>query len=114
MTMLSMTGFGKAEAVFGGRYVLSAEVGSVNRKQLEVRCSLPPECGFFEERVRKIAARYISRGALQVRMTIHGRDGGVSGSPWWIPPPWSLSSGSAWLFAAAALWTNAPSTWRDC
>ena len=81
MTMLSMTGFGKAETVFGGRYVLSAEVGSVNRKQLEVRCSLPPECGFFEERVRKIAARYISRGALQVRMTIHGRDGGVSGEP---------------------------------
>ena len=79
--MLSMTGFGKAEAVFGGRYILSAEVGSVNRKQLEVRCSLPPECAFFEERVRKIAARYISRGAIQVRMTIHGRDGGVSGEP---------------------------------
>ncbi|MBQ9501899.1 MAG: YicC family protein [Lentisphaeria bacterium] len=81
MTMLSMTGFGKAEAVFDGRFILTAEVGSVNRKQLEVRCSLPQECGFFEERVRKIAARYISRGAVQVRMTIHGRDGGVSGEP---------------------------------
>ncbi|MBQ7208745.1 MAG: YicC family protein [Lentisphaeria bacterium] len=77
--MLSMTGFGKAETMFGERLVLSAEVSSVNRKQLEIRCNLPPDCAAFEDPARKLTARYISRGAVQIRVSLHGRQGAASG-----------------------------------
>ena len=77
--MLSMTGFGKAETMFGDRLVLSAEVSSVNRKQLEIRCNLPPDCAAFEDLARKLTARYISRGAVQIRVVLHGRQGDSSG-----------------------------------
>lgn len=79
--MLSMTGFGKAEALLGDGLLLTAEVNSVNRKQLEVRCNLPSECSAFEDKVRKTAANYISRGALQVRVSLQGKNGGFSGEP---------------------------------
>jgi len=77
--MLSMTGFGKAETMFGERLVLSAEVSSVNRKQLEIRCNLPPDCAAFEDPARRLTARYISRGAVQIRVSLHGRQGASSG-----------------------------------
>lgn len=77
--MLSMTGFGKAELVFNEGLVLSAEISSVNRKQLEIRSSLPAECSAFEDVLRKIATSSISRGALQVKVTLQGKDGSRSG-----------------------------------
>ena len=79
--MLSMTGFGKAEQLFAESLILTAEISSVNRKQLEIRCNLPPECTAFEDKVRKTATAYTSRGALQVRVTLQGKNGGASGSP---------------------------------
>lgn len=79
--MLSMTGFGKAELLFCDSLILSAEISSVNRKQLEIRCNLPSECSAFEDRVRKIASAYISRGALQVRVVLQTSKGGSSGTP---------------------------------
>ena len=77
--MLSMTGFGKAEQLFCDSLILTAEISSVNRKQLEIRCNLPLECSAFEDKVRKTAADYISRGAVQVRVSLQGKNGGVSG-----------------------------------
>ena len=77
--MLSMTGFGKAELVFNEGFVLSAEISSVNRKQLEIRSSLPAECSAFEDVLRKTAASSISRGALQVKVTLQGKNGSRSG-----------------------------------
>ena len=79
--MLSMTGFGKAEQLFSEGLVLTAEISSVNRKQLEIRCNLPGECAAFEDKVRKIASGYISRGALQVRVSLMGKNGSSSAVP---------------------------------
>ena len=79
--MLSMTGFGKAELLFNESFVLAAEISSVNRKQLEIRSNLPGECSAFEDMVRKTAAQYISRGAVQVRVALLGKNGGNSAVP---------------------------------
>ncbi len=70
--MLSMTGFGKGSAVFDGRQRFIAEVSSVNRKQLEARISLPPEFSGFELNARKLIGEYVSRGAVQLRVSFDG------------------------------------------
>ena len=79
--MLSMTGFGKGEAVFSGNMLLTAEISSVNRKQLELRCNLPEECSGFEDRIRKLLSGSISRGAVQVRVSLQNSSGGKAGDP---------------------------------
>lgn len=68
--MLSMTGFGKGEFVFsdGRRYQI--EISSVNRKQFELRVALPPGMGELETAARNCLAKWISRGAVQLRLTV--------------------------------------------
>ena len=68
--MLSMTGFGRGEAVFGNDCRLTAEVSSVNRKQLEIRLIAPAELSGEEPVVRKIVGQYFNRGAVQLRLTV--------------------------------------------
>ena len=67
MAILSMTGFGSGRAEIGGNAVY-AEISTVNRKQLEVRFSLPRDFGSFEHELRKIVQEKISRGMVSVRM----------------------------------------------
>ncbi|MDR0931487.1 MAG: YicC family protein [Victivallales bacterium] len=65
--MYSMTGFGKGSAEFNG-ISLSAEISSVNRKQLELRISAPAEFSPFEPLARKLVGEAVSRGAVQLRI----------------------------------------------
>ena len=65
--LFSMTGFGKGECAFGEGGMLSVQISSVNRKQFELRCSLPGELAFAEVNARKIVGSAVSRGALQLR-----------------------------------------------
>ena len=65
--LFSMTGFGKGECACGDRGVLSVQISSVNRKQFELRCSLPSELASAEVNARKIIAETVSRGAVQLR-----------------------------------------------
>lgn len=65
-----MTGFGKAEGQFGNSLFFSIEISSVNRKQLELRCSLPAELSGFENLVRQKIGSFISRGAVSVKATV--------------------------------------------
>ena len=51
--MRSMTGFGKADGTYDNTFSFSVEISSVNRKQLEVRCSLPAELSGLESLVRQ-------------------------------------------------------------
>ena len=66
--LLSMTGFGRGDAAIDADSLLEAEVSSVNRKQLEVRCAMPVELNGFESVARRIIAKYISRGSVQLRV----------------------------------------------
>ncbi|MCQ2353316.1 MAG: YicC family protein [Victivallaceae bacterium] len=69
--MLSMTGFGKAEGEISPGSVLSLEIASVNRKQFELRCNLPPEFSSFENGIRQRLSGVISRGSVSLRGTWH-------------------------------------------
>lgn len=68
--LLSMTGFGRGEASTpdGGKFTVS--VSSVNRKQLEIRFSLPSDLAALEIPGRKLISQAISRGSVQVRCTL--------------------------------------------
>ena len=79
--MFSMTGFGRGEAVFNTDCRLTAEISSVNRKQLEIRVIAPPELASQESVVRRIVAEYFNRGAVQVRLNMYIGTGSASGSP---------------------------------
>ncbi|MBS1370616.1 MAG: YicC family protein [Lentisphaeria bacterium] len=74
--MLSMTGFGKGEAEFNG-IRLTAEISSVNRKQLELRVSAPSELSEFEPLARRLVGEAVSRGAVQLRVSCTSPAGGA-------------------------------------
>ena len=68
--MFSMTGFGKGETLLSDGSVVSVQMSSVNRKQLEIRFALPNELTALEIPGRKIISEAVSRGAVQVRCTL--------------------------------------------
>ena len=67
--MNSMTGHGRGEHLQDG-YKVVAELAGVNRKQLEVRVSLPREFEALEGEVRERLQRRLSRGRVSVRVAV--------------------------------------------
>lgn len=63
MALQSMTGFGRGQAVWQGVSV-EVELGSVNRKQFDIRVSLPKGMATLEPQVNERVHRAISRGAI--------------------------------------------------
>lgn len=63
MSLSSMTGYGRGEAMSGGIKV-EVELASVNRKQFDVKISLPRTLSALEPRVYEIIHEAISRGAI--------------------------------------------------
>ena len=70
--MRSMTGFGKGSAAAPDGTHFTVELSSVNRKQLEIRLSLPAEFSAWEPEARKKIAGAVSRGAVQMRVSSAG------------------------------------------
>ena len=68
MSLISMTGFGSGSAAVNGNQVY-AEISTINRKQLEIRFSLPREFAPFEHELRKLLQSKLSRGMVSVRMS---------------------------------------------
>ena len=67
--MKSMTGFGRGEA--GNRALRCAvELSSVNRKQSDIDVRLPRELASLEPEVRRLVSPALSRGRLQVGITV--------------------------------------------
>lgn len=67
--MKSMTGFGRAEAAEHGLRC-AVELSSVNRKQSDIEIRLPREWSALEQDTRKLVAGAISRGRLQVQVSL--------------------------------------------
>ena len=67
--ILSMTGYGGAKGEINGVQV-SAELKSVNNRHLDVSVRLPKSCLFAEEGVRSAAAAHITRGKVDVFITV--------------------------------------------
>ncbi len=64
-----MTGFGKFEAAASDGSILTAEISSVNRKQLEIRANLPQDMMQFEPLARKLLSGAVSRGSVTLRVS---------------------------------------------
>lgn len=63
--MLSMTGYGKAEAQINGKELI-VELKAVNHRFLDVNIKMPRIFNAFEDTMRKIVASKISRGHVDV------------------------------------------------
>ena len=65
----SMTGYGRCEVVDGGKKVL-VEIKSVNHRYSDYSVKVPRYYGFLEDRVRKKASEAISRGKVDIFVSI--------------------------------------------
>jgi len=63
MALTSMTGFGRGAAAAGGIKV-TAELGSVNRRQFDVRVTLPRALAGYEPRVHAMIHKAVARGHI--------------------------------------------------
>ncbi len=65
----SMTGYGRAEGICGDYKVL-AEIKSVNHRFSDYTIKVPKNLMFLEERLRKAASRQITRGKVDIYITV--------------------------------------------
>ncbi|MHB1421328.1 MAG: YicC/YloC family endoribonuclease [Bacillota bacterium] len=65
----SMTGYGKGEATGAGKGI-TAEIKSVNHRFLEIVVRMPRQYSFLEERVRKAIKERVTRGRLDVFLSL--------------------------------------------
>ncbi len=72
--MNSMTGFGAATAPLGGSSI-RVEISGVNRKQTEIAVALPRAWAALETAVRDIVAGAVSRGRVNVSLTLQQAPG---------------------------------------
>ncbi len=76
--MKSMTGYGRGECARDG-FKVTVELSSVNRKSGEITLNLPRDLEPLEAQVRDEINKRISRGRLNVRVTVHeGADTGTA------------------------------------
>lgn len=74
----SMTGYGKGEAEFEGRRFI-VELRSVNHRYCDVSIRLPRRYTALEADIKKSVSGSISRGKLDVTLTIEGNEGTALG-----------------------------------
>lgn len=70
----SMTGYGSAEEILGGRNI-RVEIKSVNHRYFEYTARVPRSCGFLEDRLKRLLSGTISRGKVEVGVTIQTVEG---------------------------------------
>src|SRR3989475_5586279 len=75
--MKSMTGYGRGDCSQDG-FKITVELSSVNRKQSEISVTLPREMEMLEAQIRDIINRYIARGRLTVRVSLHAGESKLS------------------------------------
>src|SRR4051794_30432782 len=68
--MKSMTGYGRGDSSQDG-FKVTVELSSVNRKQSEISVNMPRELEMLEGQIRDLINRYIARGRLTVRVSLH-------------------------------------------
>src|SRR5437762_2568928 len=75
--MKSMTGYGRGDCSQDG-FKITVELSSVNRKQSEMSINLPREMEMLEAQMRDVINRFIARGRLTVRVSLHAGLGNLS------------------------------------
>jgi len=72
--MRSMTGFGREQRIIGGRDILF-EIRSVNHRYYEFSARLPRQYAYLEEKLKTLLGGVISRGKIEVSLSIYGVSG---------------------------------------
>lgn len=72
MTVVSMTGFGQAEADCGTR-TIRVEIRSVNHRFSDLVVRAPRDCGLLEERCRNYLQERIWRGRVEAAVVVNER-----------------------------------------
>lgn len=70
----SMTGYGRAEVLVNGRNIL-VEIRSVNHRYFEFSCRSPRAYGFLESRLKTYLQGKLSRGKVDVNISIQTVEG---------------------------------------
>jgi uncharacterized protein (TIGR00255 family) len=66
--MKSMTGYGQAVYTCSKGIEFKIEIRTYNRKQLDVKFSLPPELFYYEANLRRISSEKVSRGSINIKV----------------------------------------------
>jgi uncharacterized protein (TIGR00255 family) len=75
--MKSMTGYGRGDCSKDG-FKVTVELSSVNRKQTEISVNLPRQMELLEAQIRDVINRFVARGRLIVRVSLHAGAGKAS------------------------------------
>ena len=67
--VLSMTGYGRAQQVLGGREI-TVELRSVNARYFEYSSRLPRTCAFLEDPLKRLTSEKVHRGKVELALTI--------------------------------------------
>ena len=67
--VLSMTGYGRAEAVLTGRDI-TVEIKSVNSRYFEYSSRMPRSFAFLDDKLKKLLSESISRGKVELGLTV--------------------------------------------
>ncbi len=70
----SMTGFGRCEMVIDG-FTVNAQIRSVNHRYMDCSIRIPRCYNFLEDKIRQKVAEYISRGKIDVAISIKEQEG---------------------------------------
>ncbi len=70
----SMTGFGRSELTIDS-FTVNAQIRSVNHRYMDCSIRIPRCYNFLEEKIRQRTAEYISRGKIEVAITIKEQEG---------------------------------------
>lgn len=73
--MNSMTGYGRSRQVLDGREI-TVEIRSVNHRYLEYSARIPRMYGYLEEKLKTFLQSLVSRGKVEVTVTIQNLTGG--------------------------------------
>ena len=78
--ILSMTGFGRGTAVRNGREI-TVELRSVNSRYFEYSSRIPRTCSYLDSRLKKQLNERITRGKVELSMTVQNVDAARMCSP---------------------------------
>ena len=67
--VLSMTGYGRAQQVLGGREI-TTELRSVKARYFEYSSRLPRTCAFLEDPLKRLTAEKVHRGKVELALTV--------------------------------------------
>ncbi len=69
----SMTGYGRQEAITGGKKI-QVEIKSVNHRFSDYSIKVPRHLGFLEDRMRRYISENVTRGKIDVFITVENYD----------------------------------------